>query len=101
MFDDDGSYGWIVDRDHLFRGQSWERDDKGTMGPRGVPDTLVKDLKSGEGTRWKAYDDDGNLYYTGRIVGDYDGFEPLEDFAMPNAGAVTIKYLEDGQWRTL
>jgi hypothetical protein len=36
------------------------------------------------------------LYYTGYIYGEYDGFEPLDDFGTPNAGAVHIKL--DGRW---
>jgi hypothetical protein len=37
-------------------------------------------------------DDDGITYYEGEIYGDYDGFEPLDDFGTPNAGAVSIWY---------
>jgi hypothetical protein len=40
-------------------------------------------------------DDDDELYYEGYIIGDYDGFEPLDDFGQPNAGATTIKYLNN------
>ena len=35
--------------------------------------------------------DDDILYYTGYICGEYDGFEPLDDFGMPNAGCTSIK----------
>jgi len=31
-------------------------------------------------------------YYKGRIIGDYTGFEPLEDYGTPNAGATDILY---------
>lgn len=37
------------------------------------------------------YDDDNNCYYQGMIYGDYTGFEPLNDFGMPNAGCTYIK----------
>ena len=37
------------------------------------------------------YDDDDNCYYQGMIYGNYDGFEPLDDFGMPNAGCTYIK----------
>ena len=95
------SYGWIIDDDKVTSGGPGDRDDNGTMGPGAITPDHQAALKAGEGEKWKAYDDDGEHYYTGRIVGEYDGFEPLEDFAMPNAGAVEIKYLHDGQWRSL
>lgn len=47
-------------------------------------------------SEFSLYDDDEVLYYKGIIVGDYDGFEPLDDFGMPNAGCTGIKY--DGEW---
>ena len=47
-------------------------------------------------TRFSMYDDDGNCYYEGMIYGDFDGFEPLEDFGMPNAGCTAMKL--DGEW---
>lgn len=37
------------------------------------------------------YDDDNNCYYQGMIYGIYNGFEPLYDFGMPNAGCTYIK----------
>ena len=37
------------------------------------------------------YDDDDNCYYEGMIYGDYYGFEPLDDYGMPNAGCTYIK----------
>ena len=41
--------------------------------------------------RFSMYDDDDNCYYEGMIYGKYDGFEPLDDFGMPNAGCTYIK----------
>ena len=41
--------------------------------------------------RFSMYDDDDNCYYEGMLYGDYDGFEPLDDFGMPNAGCTYIK----------
>jgi hypothetical protein len=48
-------------------------------------------------------DDDGNIYYGGLIQGaDYQGFEPLDDFGAPNAGATEIHYINaDGGWEQL
>ena len=48
-------------------------------------------------------DDDGNVYYGGLIQGaDYQGFEPLDDYGQPNAGATEIHYINaDGSWEQL
>jgi len=95
------SYGWIIDTDKVTSGEPGDRDDNGTMGPGAITPEHEAALNAGEGEKWKAYCADGDLFYTGRIVGEYGGFEPLEDFATPNASAVDIKYLHDGQWRSL
>ena len=50
----------------------------------------------GEGETFALYDSDENLMAKGRIVGDYDGFEPLDDFGLGNWGCAGIKY--DGKW---
>ena len=50
-------------------------------------DTKIKENSA----RFSMYDDDDNCYYEGMIYGDYDGFEPLDDFGMPNAGCTYIK----------
>ena len=79
-------YAWVVDIDHVMDGE-----DNGVTGPRNAPPDLITKLEEGAGQTWQAYDDDENLYYTGRIVGQYDGDEPLRDFARPNAGATSIR----------
>lgn len=89
-------YGWIID---------WADPDifsdrmdleKGRIGPRDISPELLADLKAGKGEEFEMYDDDNNLYYKGRIVGDYDGFEPKDDFGGPNAGVTGIKL--SGKW---
>jgi hypothetical protein len=58
------------------------------------------DLDLGE--RFRMKDDDGQVYYHGRIAGDYDGFEPLDDFGAPNAGCTSIEYRgTNGGWEQL
>lgn len=106
-------YAWIIDTDHLFEESEpgepgWTPDEAGTMGPRNASDALIARLKAGEGEKFQMFDDDGILYYTGRIVySSPDGpeseedFGPLDDFGRPNAGAVDIKYLVDGNWTSL
>lgn len=98
------SYGWIIDTDHIDTGHS-----NGVMGPRDIAPNielrLEKDKKCG--SWFRMYDDDGELYYSGRIIiADYaDGeaaFAPLDDFGTPNAGCTEIRYLDDaGKWARL
>ena len=61
------------------------------VGPQNADETITANKAT-----FKLYDDDGELYYSGEIYGDYDGFEPLDDFGAPNDGCTAIKI--DGQW---
>lgn len=79
-------YAWIITEDKIFG------EDVGIKGPRLIDTKLEKLLKAGEGTEFKLFDDDGELYYEGLIVGDYTGLEPLDDFGLPNAGCTEIAY---------
>lgn len=89
-------YGWIITDDHI------SNEDKGVSGPSGLKPEFETQLKAGKGEQFKMFDDDGELYYSGLIVGDYDGFEPMDDFGMPNAGVTTIKYKgKSGEWEVL
>lgn len=70
----------------------------GLVGPRNAPDVQTFLSETGGDTlrhktrsRFAMYDDDGECYYEGVIYGDYDGFEPLDDFGGPNAGCTAIK----------
>lgn len=110
-------YGWIIDRDELFEDPnhpSFGDNEAGIIGPRDISEELEARLKNGEGRQFKMYDDDGELYYTGRIVFNdsklenenelglpEEAFSPVDDYGAPNAGAVWIKYQFDGEWRTL
>ena len=75
-------YRWVITKDHL--------DSPGDKGVTG-PSNLDPSLKSNR-AHFVMKDDDGITYYEGEIYGDYDGFEPLDDFGMPNAGATSIWY---------
>jgi len=56
-------------------------------------DKNLKDTTNGKD--FSMYDDDDECYYMGSIYGNYEGFEPLDDFGMPNSGCTMIKI--DGQ----
>ena len=85
-------YAWIITKD--------ETETPGTpassvnvCGPSGDAwNHWNKDQVRAKGVTFKMYDDDHELYYTGKIVGDYAGFEPLDEFGMAYAGCTGIKY---------
>lgn len=93
-------YGWIIDRDHIADEYG---DDTGTFGPRNIPARIEKHLKAGEGIKFRMYDNDGILYYSGRLIGSMDEYAeaPLFDFGMPNAGAVRVDYRIGGKWEVV
>ena len=74
-------YGWKIDKD-VFDGEA-----TGVARPRGG-----MTVEDGAGEKFELYDDDDNLMASGRIVGDYDGFEPLDDFGAGIWGCTGIKY---------
>ena len=92
-----GEHGWIITRDKLAEDFGDEENEVGTYGPRGCSKKLHDALLSGKGHKFKMYDDDGELYYKGLFIGDptsEEGFAPLDDFGMPNAGCVRIDYYD-------
>ena len=98
------NYAWIIDRDHI----ATEGEPPGTLlnakgltGPRLAPDVLLASLAAGNGIAFRMRDDDGELYYEGRIAcpDDESMFAPLDDFGMPNAGCTGIEYKSPvGAW---
>ena len=88
--------GWIVTKDHL------DNREVTVIGPRGC--SLTED-ELRKGHPFKMFDDDGELYYTGFLVGDKDseeGLMPLDHYWTPNAGCTYIQYkTKNGKWETL
>ena len=78
------AYHWIITKDHVGEGQ-----DKGIQCLRGA---TWENAPKGNRAHFVIKDDDGETYYEGEIYGDYSGFEPLDDFGTPNAGASAIFY---------
>ena len=73
-----------------------ERSDVGVAGPRAATDAEVARAKK-SGRAFALYDDDGTLYYRGKIwtvaaPGTEVDFGPLWDFGAPNAGCTDIRY---------
>jgi len=87
-------YGWIVTDCPV------EPSQQGITGPH--DNTFSREQMVLRGQQWKVFDDDREFYAEGFIAGDYNGFEPLDDWAGPSLGAVTIKYKNpDGEWESL
>jgi hypothetical protein len=103
-------YAWRIDKDLL----GDEPGAVGVIGPHNAPDDAAQDdfvarLEKGEGRHFRMRDDDGVLYYQGRMVSNHwvcdagpTGFEPLDDYGTPNAGCTMIEWKEeDGAWTPL
>jgi len=109
-------YAWVITVDHLWNKKTDDekkiysdqgfKSEAGILGPAGCKLAAEEIIKKGE--KFKMYDDDGELYYTGFFY-DIDGqdceaeFSPLDDFGTPNAGCVEIRYKNSktGTWDTL
>lgn len=71
-------------------------------GPRTADMDLIRRLLgSAEGEPFKLMDGDGEVMGEGRILGEYDGFEPLDEFGEGAWGAATIRYHGPGGWQDL
>ena len=87
-------YQWTITKDHL---ADQLRDETGTVGPHDATMTSRKIAAHPDGKKFRMFDSDGERYYDGVLIGG-DGFEPLDDFGKPNAGASEIRFLENGKW---
>lgn len=93
------TYAWTITKDYL--NDPADPDDVnavGVSGPSEASDEALAQVLAGHGRLFRMYDDDGILYYTGRLfdtTGDYDEdacYAPLGNYGMPAAGAVEIRY---------
>lgn len=100
------SFAWIIDVDHVADAAAptgTNANAPGVMGPKQAPGWMTDALQKqaivlGVKTyHFKMYDDDGELYYAGRMITDEGEsteavFSPLDNFGGPNAGATEIRY---------
>jgi hypothetical protein len=94
------THAFIITRDCL------EKRDITVIGPRNANDGLVAQLKDGGGRAFRMLDDDGEVYYEGRILtsdgpGSQDDFAPLDCYGEPNAGCTSIQYRQGAVWKSL
>lgn len=87
-------YTWIVTRDTILGDSS---DAVGRIGPRGAKNRERFDKVIIEGDHFRLLNADGNVQFSGYILGDYSGREPLEDYGVGN-GCTAIEYEHDGAW---
>lgn len=97
-------YAWIIDKDHLGAIGTGTDNHTGIIGPYGADTSKCIQLKQDKnvGSKFRLFDDDGELYYEGRIIGKYDGFEPLDDIGEAS-GCTYIEYFvaEKNHWAIL
>ncbi len=80
-------YRWIVTKDYmriLIGNETIDR--TGVEGPKNLDLSIIANP-----VNWVVYDDDHNPVYAGIMWGDWEGFEPLDDFGEGDAGCTGIK----------
>lgn len=96
-------YAWLITKDHMpdeSEPEGTNSNATGVTGPSTASEEDLARLAAGEGNTFTMYDDDGERYYTGRLVvsGDVTFDDeiacsgPLDDFGTPNAGATEIRW---------
>lgn len=88
---------FVITHDHL---------DPGMQFADATPEQIEAIKADGFTVKFKMYDDDDILYYSGYLLTKYEGsetaFAPLDDYGSPNAGCVDIRYKEkDGLYHSL
>lgn len=91
------AYAWTILHDML---DGFKSGVVGTVGPHDATMTAADILASPDRRDFRMLDGDGNKIYYGALIGG-DGFEPLDDFGEPNAGATEIQYLGPKGWEPL
>lgn len=93
-------YAWVITEDYLEDGTG----DAGIKGPSDAPDDLLAQLDAGKGHTFRLYDDDGILYYTGRLVTstsmdeEEHTYAPLRDFGQGWAGCAAVRWPGHPEW---
>jgi hypothetical protein len=81
---------WVITKEWI--------DDKRAVGLTNTKKAAIMQLSEFP-YQFRMYDDDGNLYYEGRMT-ELD-FGPLDDYGMPNAGCTELWHLNDGKWEMM
>lgn len=104
---DESPYAWIITR-AILSDNYGEHDFPSEVGISGPSQASELQIATARllGREFRMMDDDGEIYYYGKIwtsdeKGSETDFGPLDDFGTPNAGATEIQYKIDGKWVTL
>lgn len=87
-------YTWIVTRDSIL-GESSEA--VGKIGPSGAGNRAAFDTVIIHGEHFRMLNAAGETQFSGYILGEYAGSEPLDDYGAEN-GCTRIEYEQDGKW---
>lgn len=90
-------YTWIVTRDTIL-GDSSEA--VGKIGPSGSSERAPFDSVIIHGEHFRMLNDSGEAQFSGYILGNYRGHEPLDDYGAEN-GCSMIEFEHDGEWVSL
>ena len=90
-------YTWIVTRDSVLGDSS---DAVGRIGPKGAANRARFDKVIIDGEHFRMLNADSQPQFSGYILGEYQGSEPLDDYGMTN-GCSIIEYERDGEWHSL
>lgn len=81
--------GWIITK--LLDGGAWDQADKNRIENQlGVNPEHYTLCDPKTKIKFQVRDDDGISYAEGWMWGDWQGFEPLDDWAMPSLGCTQI-----------
>jgi hypothetical protein len=94
MNEQSNPYTWIVTRDAILGDSS---DAVGKIGPRGAKNRERFDKIIIHGDHFRLLNDAGVVQFTGYILGEYEGREPLDDYGRNN-GCTRIEYERAGEW---
>jgi len=90
-------YTWIVTRDTILGDSSQA---VGKIGPSGSSNRAPFDSVIIHGEHFRMLDDAGEAQFSGYILGNYRGPEPLDDYGSGN-GCCMIEFEHDGEWLSL
>lgn len=91
-------YRWVIVRNDTALDQTSSRTAR--IGPSGASPALLVPRIMENGERFRLRDGNGAVRFTGSILGEYRGDEPLEDYGRAN-GCVRIEYEREGRWVSL
>jgi hypothetical protein len=86
---------WIIRRDYISR-----KEEECYHAGLASHDWKPEYAKRPDVLKWRAYDDDGELYYTGLLIDDdqCEGQMRVLEFTMNDAGCVRVEVFRDGKW---